>query len=99
MGTQLVGPCVKEDIMEIPSIPPGFESLVSFTVKRVDDNKLGCYSSSASIVEPQTVKLETDFDCKDDLKTMKSHRRRPGIKYKQFDSSGDDNESDQVGQV
>ncbi|KAK6156205.1 hypothetical protein DH2020_010453 [Rehmannia glutinosa] len=96
MGTQLVGPCVKEDSMEMPSIPPGFESLVSFTVKRTEVNQVGSYSSSRSAVESRTVKLETDFDSNDDSKTMKSLRRKPGIKYNQLDnSSGDEYESEQ----
>ncbi|KAI3458728.1 hypothetical protein Pfo_015391 [Paulownia fortunei] len=97
MGMELVGPCVKEDGMEIPSIPPGFESLVPpFTVKRAEENQVVSYSSSASVVEARTVKLETEIDCNDDSKTMKSLRRRPGIKYNQFDnSSGDEYESEQ----
>ncbi|KAL0303699.1 UNVERIFIED_CONTAM: putative lysine-specific demethylase [Sesamum radiatum] len=97
MGTELVGPCVKEDSMEIPSIPPGFESLVPFNLKRTEDNQVSSYSSSASAVESLTVKLEKEVDSNDDSKTVKSLRRRLGIKYNQFDnSSGDEHESEQV---
>ncbi|KAL7146987.1 hypothetical protein ABFS83_06G078800 [Erythranthe nasuta] len=96
MGTELVGPCMKEDSMEIPSIPPGFESFVPFTVKRAEDNQVGSYSSSARVVESQTVKLETEFDCNNDSQTMKTLRRRPGVKYNQVDNSScDENESEQ----
>ncbi|KAL0321955.1 UNVERIFIED_CONTAM: putative lysine-specific demethylase [Sesamum calycinum] len=89
MGTELVGPCVKEDSMEIPSIPPGFESLVPFNLKRTEDNQVSSYSSSASAVESLTVKLEKEVDSNDDSKTVKSLRRRLGIKYNQFDNSSD----------
>ncbi|XP_057778713.1 putative lysine-specific demethylase JMJ16 isoform X2 [Salvia miltiorrhiza] len=97
MGTELVGPCIKDDSMEIPSIPPGFESLVPFPLKRSEDNQVGSYTSSGNAFEQQTVKTEVDFDSNDDSKAMKSVRRRVGIKYSQFDhSSGDEHESQQV---
>ncbi|XP_042054000.1 putative lysine-specific demethylase JMJ16 isoform X1 [Salvia splendens] len=100
MGTELVGPCIKDDSMEIPSIPPGFESLVPFTLKRSEDNQVGSYSSSGNAFEKQTVKTEVDFDSNDDLKATKSITRRVGIKYSQFDySSGDEHESQQVQHV
>ncbi|KAL8539023.1 hypothetical protein ACS0TY_000863 [Phlomoides rotata] len=88
MGTELVGPCVKEDSMEMPLIPPGFESFVPFTVKKAENHQLGSYSSSASAVEPQ-IKLEIESDCNDDPKTTKSLRRRSGVKYNQLDNSSD----------
>ncbi|KAG8380709.1 hypothetical protein BUALT_Bualt06G0044100 [Buddleja alternifolia] len=96
MATQLVGPCVKDDSMEIPSIPPGFESLVPFTLKRVEDNHAISYPGAATASESQKVKLESVLDSNDDSKTMKPLRRRPGIKYNQFDnSSGDEYEFEQ----
>lgn len=97
MGTELVGPCIKDDSMEIPSIPPGFESLAPFTLKRSEDNQVGSYSSSGSAVEPRTVKSEVEFDSNDDSKALKFLRRRVGMKHNQFDIiSGDEHESEQV---
>lgn len=97
MGTELVGPCIKDDSMEISSIPPGFESLAPFTLKRSEDNQVGSYSSSGSAVEAQTVKSEVEFDSNDDSKAIKFLRRRVGMKYNQFDNiSGDEHESEQV---
>ncbi|XP_059665739.1 putative lysine-specific demethylase JMJ16 isoform X2 [Cornus florida] len=95
MGTELVRPCVKEENMDIPSIPPGFESLTSFTLKRVEDNEtMTSCSASVSATEPQS---ETEFDCSDDAKIMRSRRRRPWINYSQFDnSSGDEGDIEQV---
>ncbi|XP_042049740.1 lysine-specific demethylase JMJ18-like isoform X2 [Salvia splendens] len=101
MGTELVGPCIKDDSMEIPSIPPGFESLVPvpFTLKTSEDNQVGSYSSSGNAFEQQTVRTEVDFDSNDDSAT-ESITRRVGIKYSQFDySSGDEHESQQVQHV
>ncbi|XP_042000102.1 putative lysine-specific demethylase JMJ16 isoform X1 [Salvia splendens] len=95
MGTELVGPCIKDDSIEI-SIPPGFESLVPFTLKRSEDNQDGSYSSSGNAFEQQRV----DFDSNDDSKAMKSVRRRVGRKYSQFNhSSGDEHESQQLQHV
>ncbi|KAI3470687.1 hypothetical protein Pfo_027350 [Paulownia fortunei] len=95
MGTELFGRCVKEDNMEISSVPPGFESLVPFPLKRMEDNQVSCYSRSVSASEAQNVRLETEYDCNDNSKT-KSLRHRPWIKYNQSDSrSGDEFESEQ----
>ncbi|KAH6762658.1 Transcription factor jumonji family protein / zinc finger family protein [Perilla frutescens var. hirtella] len=100
MGTELVGPCIKDDSMEISSIPPGFESLVPFTLKRSEDNQVSCCSSSGNAVETRTVKSEVEFDSNDDSKVLKSLRRRVGMKYNQVDnSSGDDLESEQLQHV
>ncbi|PIN21766.1 hypothetical protein CDL12_05536 [Handroanthus impetiginosus] len=93
MGTELVGHCVKEDNMEIPSIPPGFESLVPFTLKRMHDNQVSSYSRSASASEAQKNQLETEYACNGNSKTIKARRRRAWIKYTDSDSSSCD-ESD-----
>lgn len=86
--------------MEISSIPPGFESLVPFTLKRVEDNKISSYCASADTSGTQTVQIETEFESSDDLKFMKSLRRRPWINYSQFDNnSGNESDSEQVDQV
>lgn len=99
MGTELAGPRVKEEKMEIPSIPPGFESLVPFTLKRVDDHK-GFSSASDSVSEPQASQLKTEFACKNDSSIMKTLRRRSSINYSQFsNSSSDDSDSEQVNRV
>ncbi|KAA8539005.1 hypothetical protein F0562_025697 [Nyssa sinensis] len=97
MGTELVRPCVKEESMDIPLIPPGFESLTSFTLKRVEDNEImtSC-SASASASEPQTIQMQSEFDCSDDAKITRSLRRRPWINYNRFDnSSGDESDTEQ----
>ncbi|KAI3799564.1 hypothetical protein L1987_34863 [Smallanthus sonchifolius] len=98
MGTELLRHHVKEESIDIPSIPPGFESFAAISLKRVDDNKVG---SSCSVVtsasEPQSVKKESGVEPNDDEKIKRSVRPRPGVNYGRFDgSSGDESESEQV---
>lgn len=97
MGTELVRHCVKEETMDIPSIPPGFEALATFTLKREEDNeRTSSCSVSASAVESQTANMETDFDCSDDVKTARSLRRKPWINYGLYDNNlGDESDSEQ----
>ncbi|KAL2549164.1 putative lysine-specific demethylase JMJ16 [Forsythia ovata] len=96
MWTELAEPQVKEEKMEIPSIPPGFESLAPFTLKRVDDDK-GYYSASDSVSESQASQSKTEFACKNDSNIMKSLRRRSSVNYTQFsNSSSDDSDSEQT---
>ncbi|XP_073139377.1 putative lysine-specific demethylase JMJ16 [Henckelia pumila] len=95
MATELVGPCAKEDNMDLPTIPPGFESLAPFTLKRVEDNQITLSTTSACATESHTVTLQTTVESNDDLKTSKCSRRRPWIKYCEFDNnSGDESESE-----
>lgn len=106
MGTELMRVCIKGENDEIPSIPPGFESYTSFTLKRVQDTekhdndmKSSC-SASASAAESHSVQVESEVGVSDAARTTRSLRRRPGINYGQFDNSSED-ESDyaKLGQV
>lgn len=98
MGTELVGPCVKGDNMEISAIPPGFESLVPFTLKRVQNNQNNGYSGPVVASGTHKIKLETGMELYDDLKPMNPVTRVLGMKCNQIDStSGDESEADQVG--
>ncbi|CBI22382.3 unnamed protein product, partial [Vitis vinifera] len=91
MGTELIRACVKEENLDVP---PGFESLTSFTLKRVEDNEITtpCLASTSGS-ESQSIKMETEFDISDAANISRSLRRRPWINYGQFDNSSDD-ESD-----
>ncbi|KAD7479835.1 hypothetical protein E3N88_02971 [Mikania micrantha] len=97
MGTELIRHHVKEDSIDIPSIPPGFESFAALTLKRVDDNKVeSSCSVSTSASEPQPVKKESGVESNDDENFKRSVRPRPGVNYGRFDgSSGDESESEQ----
>ncbi|KAM0044092.1 hypothetical protein Hdeb2414_s0010g00349121 [Helianthus debilis subsp. tardiflorus] len=72
MRTELIRHHVKEESIDIPLIPPGFELIAAFSLKRADDNKVGssCYVSS-STSEPQPVKKEPKVEPNDDEKTKR----------------------------
>ncbi|CAI9301981.1 unnamed protein product [Lactuca saligna] len=87
MGTQLIRHPLKEESLNIPSIPPGFES---FTPFRIDDDTPASTIGSAL----QTAKKEQEIVHHEDKKVKRSLRRKPGINYANFDcSSGDESNS------
>ncbi|GMH13215.1 hypothetical protein Nepgr_015056 [Nepenthes gracilis] len=62
MGTELVTACFKEEDIDFPAVPPGFESCTSFNSKRVEniENEIS-YSAHAKLCEKQGhMKTETD---------------------------------------
>ncbi|KAI3705304.1 hypothetical protein L1987_75539 [Smallanthus sonchifolius] len=97
MGTKFIRHHVKEESIDIPSIPPGFESFAAFPLKKIDDSKVASNSSvSTSASGPQPVKKESAVKPSDNEKMKRSGRPRPGINYGRFDSSsGDESESEQ----
>lgn len=72
--------CVKEESDELPSVPPGFESYATFTLKRRlvpdDQTKANAMESVASV--SNQAELETESD---EAKAARSLRRRPWINY------------------
>ncbi|KAK9740017.1 hypothetical protein RND81_03G004800 [Saponaria officinalis] len=61
MGTELITACLKEDELDFPAVPPGFESFTSFKLKKVEfaDSEPCCsVSSNLSQQESVNVKLE-----------------------------------------
>ncbi|KAH6802953.1 Transcription factor jumonji family protein / zinc finger family protein [Perilla frutescens var. frutescens] len=73
--------------MDIQSIPPGFESIVPFTMKKMEDDQVSNYSSSANASKAENIQLETHCD---DLKTSTSLKHRSLIKHNHLDSSSRD---------
>ncbi|XP_017697487.2 lysine-specific demethylase JMJ18-like isoform X1 [Phoenix dactylifera] len=90
MGTECLGACLKDDSDGMPSVPPGFVSLTSFTLQRVQENAL----ASACVSNPIQAPLETESSIIEDKKFRKSLRHRPWINYRQFDYSSEEEESD-----
>lgn len=97
MGTELIRHHVKDETMDIPLIPPGFESL-AFSLQRVEDSKATSSSPvPVTASEPQLVKKEPGVEPSDDENIKRSVRSRPWINYNRVDSSsGDESESEQV---
>nr|DAD36799.1 TPA_asm: hypothetical protein HUJ06_007440 [Nelumbo nucifera] len=97
MGTECIRACVKGEKIEIPTVPPGFVSFTSFTLKRIDDSDVmtSCMASSASEQQPNHMDMEGDID---KPKLTRCLRQRPWINYSQFDNSSDESDSEQFDQ-
>lgn len=95
MGTELIRHHVKEESMDIPSIPPGFESLAAFSLKRVEESKVeSSCSVSTSPTTPQSAKKESGTEQSDSESIRRSNRRK--LNYGRIDtSSGDESDSEQ----
>ncbi|XP_043719015.1 lysine-specific demethylase JMJ18-like isoform X2 [Telopea speciosissima] len=93
MGTKCVSDKIREGKVELP-VPPGFVSLTSFTLKRVEDSEvtMSCLASSV-VSDPQLARMDTKGDITDDLKITRTLRHRPWINYSQFNDSSEE-ESD-----
>ena len=106
MATELMRLSVQEDNEEFPSVPPGFESYTSVSLKRVEDNNkpndkmMTSCSASTSASESQSTQVETGVQVSDTAKVPRSLRRRPWINYGLYDnSSEEDTDSERHGQV
>ncbi|KAF8401888.1 hypothetical protein HHK36_012838 [Tetracentron sinense] len=94
MGKKCIRACVKEQKVEIPSVPPGFVSLTSFTLKRVDYSEVMLSSMGpVSASESQLAQMDAECDISDAAKLTRSLRRRPWINYSQYNNSSEE-ESD-----
>ncbi|RID52253.1 hypothetical protein BRARA_H02865 [Brassica rapa] len=76
MGTELMRICVKEESDELPSVPPGFESYATFTLKRVVPDPGAAMESVSSVSNQGEMEIESD-----EAKAARSLRRRPWINY------------------
>lgn len=79
MGTELMRICVKDESDDLPSVPPGFESYATFTLKRVvpgASDKTKTAIESVSVTEQAKMEIESD-----EAKAARSLRRRPWINY------------------
>ena len=98
--------CIKDENDEFPSVPPGFESITSFTLMRLQDsekqdreNTVSC-SASTNASESNSVQMETEVDFSDTAKAKRCLRRRRSVNYGRYDdSSGDDSDAERLDQV
>ncbi|KAL1201858.1 putative lysine-specific demethylase JMJ16 [Cardamine amara subsp. amara] len=75
MGTELMRICVKDESEDIPSVPPGFESYATFTLKRVvpgPGDKTNTATESVSVTDQPKMEIESD-----EAKAARNLRRRP----------------------
>lgn len=98
--------CIKDENDEFPSVPPGFESITSFTLTTLQDSEkremesmVSC-SASTNASESNSVQMETEVDFSDTAKAKRCLRRRRSINYGRYDnSSGDDSDAERPDQV
>ncbi|KAK8491003.1 hypothetical protein V6N11_060082 [Hibiscus sabdariffa] len=97
MGTELIRDCVKGETDDVLSVPPGFESYVSFTLKsgaqdpkKHETGNVICCSASSSTSDASPVQKQTGLANDECTKMTRSMRRRPWINYGRYDNSSDD---------
>ncbi|XWS42575.1 hypothetical protein CRYUN_Cryun16bG0026100 [Craigia yunnanensis] len=97
MGTELMRICVKEENDDILSVPPGFESYASFTLKRGaqdtekhESDTIMCCSASASNSDCSPVQKENELGNSESTKITRSLRHRPWINYGRYDNNSED---------
>lgn len=106
MGTELIRACMKDENDEFPSVPPGFESFTSFTLKRLQesekqdgDNTVSC-SASTNASESKSCQMDSEVDFSDTAKTKRCLRRKPWINYGRYEnSSGDESDAERLDHV
>ncbi|KAL2942708.1 putative lysine-specific demethylase JMJ16 [Bienertia sinuspersici] len=94
MGTELLRACLKEEDLDFPAVPPGFESFTSFKLNKVEnaDSEPCCsVSSNLSREEPVQVKLEPGHS--GGGKISRSLRHKPSVNYGRYNQCSDE-ESD-----
>lgn len=98
MGTELVRACIKEEDIDFPAVPPGFESYTTYKLKVENTEGEINYSVLPNLSEQQEahIKLEPDHD--DSKKISRALRRRPLIKHGQCSNSYDDPDCEKLDQ-
>ncbi|XP_059626030.1 putative lysine-specific demethylase JMJ16 isoform X2 [Cornus florida] len=91
----LMGSSAKKDKMEKLSVPPGFVSLTSFKLKRVESSgKTFSSGASESVLEPASAEMDTACNIVDAAKLKKSLWRRPWILYNQLTHNPEKSDSE-----
>ncbi|KAK8545478.1 hypothetical protein V6N13_066759 [Hibiscus sabdariffa] len=97
MGTELIRGCVQGETDDILSVPPGFESHVSFTLKsgaqdpkKHETGNVICCSANSSTSDASPVQKQTGLASDESTKITRSMRRRPWVNYGRYNNSSDD---------
>ena len=95
MGTERIRTRITNGKGDRLSVPPGFVSLTSFSLKRVGNSKEACRSmASGSRFEPEPVQMDISID--DSAKLKRSLKRRPWILYDQYTHNPEESHSEQL---
>ncbi|KAF5191274.1 Lysine-specific demethylase, partial [Thalictrum thalictroides] len=92
MAAECINPLVKKEKVEHLSAPPGFESLTSFTLKKIDTNEV---ITSTVASGPDLLFISTEGGIGDSADLTKLLRRRPWINYSESDGSSEESDSEQ----
>lgn len=94
MGTEFLRACMKEEDLDFPAVPPGFESFTSFKLKKAENaDSEPCCSVSSNLSRQETVNVKSEPELDGGGKISRSLRRRPAIKYGRYSQCSDE-ESD-----
>lgn len=86
--------------MDDLSVPPGFASLTSFTLKRMEDSEETCNSMAfGSAFRPDPTNMDAACDPIDIAEFKRSLRHRPWILYDQCDHEEEDSDPKQIDAV
>ncbi|XP_047326516.1 putative lysine-specific demethylase JMJ16 isoform X2 [Impatiens glandulifera] len=80
MGMEIFRPCVQEENMDIPLIPPGFESFTTVVKPKSLQGKEKTIES-VNVFESQSVQSSTELH----LASTRTLRHRPSVNYNKFD--------------
>lgn len=100
MGTEGIRTHVKNGKANKLSVPPGFVSLTSFTLSRVENSEELC-SSTALGTESEPEQVQVDISCSRTDSSMlgQALRGRPWILYDQPTHNPEEHESEQQQQL
>ncbi|KAL2510850.1 putative lysine-specific demethylase JMJ16 [Abeliophyllum distichum] len=85
MGMKRKMPCISYDNAETLSVPPGFVSLTSFTLKKVADSGEATDLVVGREFKPDPNKMGSPLNNADIENAKSSFRLRPWILHNQFD--------------
>lgn len=96
MGTECLGARLDESDI-VPSIPPGFGPLTSFTLQRVQENAPRVQENalaSPCISSSLEIPVDGEESTSDERRLKKSLRHRPWVNYSLFDNSSDEEDAE-----
>ncbi|KAI3915667.1 hypothetical protein MKX01_015492 [Papaver californicum] len=85
MGVECKEVSIKEEKVDL-SAPPGFVSLTSFTLKKMDESEV----LMSNMVSAGTNEMDCDSDMSEGLRLKRSLRHRPWINYSKLGDSSDE---------
>ncbi|KAF5930522.1 hypothetical protein HYC85_031395 [Camellia sinensis] len=97
MGTEHTKTGVKNGEGEKLSVPPGFASLTSFVLKRVENSEETCSSMALGMeFEPEPTQVDITCSINDITKLKRSLKRRPWLLDDQYTHKHEESDSEQL---